>query len=93
MAVLGAFHRRQPLPASWPASAPARGSVAATLSAIVRRLADSPLDNSVLQAVGAPTASRGAGAARRTVRMRASWRAVTTPDGTRRLEARWGPGR
>ncbi|MER8105967.1 hypothetical protein [Kitasatospora sp. NPDC094016] len=92
MAVLGAFHRRHPLPAA-ALAAPARGPVAATLSAIVRRLADSPLDNSVLQAVGAPTASSGTGAARRTARMRASRRAVTAPDGARRLEARWGPGR
>ncbi|MFJ3218006.1 hypothetical protein ACIPLC_19035 [Kitasatospora sp. NPDC086801] len=92
MTVLGAFHRRPPLPVA-ALAAPARGSVAATLSAIVRRLADSPLDSSVLQAVGAPTASGGTGAAHRAVRMRASWRTATAPDGSRHLEAHWDPGR
>ncbi|GAA1972939.1 hypothetical protein [Kitasatospora viridis] len=86
MTVLGAFHRRPLLPAL-----PARGPACAALSAVLRRLADSPLDSAVLQALGSPTASRGADPVRRTVRMRASWQTVTATDGTSQLEARWVP--
>ncbi|WP_405008132.1 hypothetical protein OHV13_32235 [Kitasatospora purpeofusca] len=59
------------------------------LAAIVRRLADSPLDSTVLQAVGGASASGRVDAARRGGGLSATWRPVVAPDGTRRLEARW----
>ncbi|HJD81861.1 hypothetical protein [Kitasatospora aureofaciens] len=65
-----------------------RGRLRAALAAVGRRLAASPLDNSVLQAVAAPTAPNG-----RPTRLRARWHTVTAPDGTARLEASWHPGR
>ncbi|MEV4613222.1 hypothetical protein AB0K43_11560 [Kitasatospora sp. NPDC049258] len=90
MAVLGAFHTHAPR-----ASARAHGSALARLTAVLRRLADSPLDSPVLLAIGGPAAGAGdaEGPRRRTVRMRADWRTVTGPDGTRRLEARWDADR
>ncbi|MFJ9771490.1 hypothetical protein ACIRVF_09610 [Kitasatospora sp. NPDC101157] len=68
-----------------------RGRLRAALAAVGRRLAASPLDNSVLQAVAAPTVPNGPTG--RPTRLRASWRTVTAPDGTARLEASWRPGR
>ncbi|WP_051742716.1 hypothetical protein [Kitasatospora sp. MBT66] len=84
MTVLSVFQRR-PLHSG----TRARESAGATLAAVVRRLADSPLDSSVLQAVGGASASGPAGAARRGGGLSATWRTVAAPDGTRRLEARW----
>ncbi|MDH6108543.1 hypothetical protein P3T36_007713 [Kitasatospora sp. MAP12-15] len=86
MTVLGAFHRRPPL-----AAAAVLEPVRSALSAVVQRLADSPLDSTVLQALGGTAASRTVRPAGRTVRMRASWRTVTAADGTRHLEAHWDP--
>ncbi|MFI9321621.1 hypothetical protein ACIGXI_17810 [Kitasatospora aureofaciens] len=65
-----------------------RGRLRAALAAVGRRLAASPLDNSVLRAVAAPTAPNG-----RPPRLRASWHTVTAPDGAARLEASWRPDR
>ncbi|WP_371494909.1 hypothetical protein OG871_06530 [Kitasatospora sp. NBC_00374] len=88
MAVLGASRTHAPR-----TSPRAFGSALALLTAVLRRLADSPLDSSVLQAIGGPAGSAGGGegVSRRTVRVRADWRTVTTADGTPRLEARWAP--
>ncbi|MGW1174950.1 hypothetical protein ACWD4P_14645 [Kitasatospora sp. NPDC002543] len=67
-----------------------RGRLRSTLAALGRRLAASPLDNSVLRA--APAAAAGpAGGGRGG--LRAHWRTVTAPDGATRLEAVWHPGR
>ncbi|MFE5588138.1 hypothetical protein [Kitasatospora sp. NPDC056531] len=66
-----------------------RGRLRAALAAVGRRLAQSPLDSPVLQAVAAPVAAESTG---RPVRPRAVWHAVTAPDGTTRLEASWHPG-
>ncbi|MFJ8476125.1 hypothetical protein [Kitasatospora sp. NPDC094011] len=63
-----------------------RGRLRAALAAVGRRLAASPLDNSVLQSVAAPHGDRP-------LRPRAAWRTVTAPDGSTRLEASWHPGR
>ncbi|WP_159394370.1 hypothetical protein [Streptomyces sp. NRRL S-495] len=84
MTVLSVFQRRplHPGTRAWE-------SAGSTLAAIVRRLADSPLDSTVLQAVGGASASGSAGAARRGGGPSATWRPVVAPDGTRRLEARW----
>ncbi|MEV7770915.1 hypothetical protein [Kitasatospora sp. NPDC086791] len=78
-------------------------AVLAALTAVGRRLAASPLDNTVLQATaapaiaptGAPTRGPAGGHAgsRRTSGMRARWRTATAPDGTTRLEATWHPAR
>ncbi|MEU6972662.1 hypothetical protein AB0A71_34080 [Kitasatospora aureofaciens] len=71
-----------------------RGRLRAALAAVGRRLAASPLDNSVLQAVAAPTAPTASnGPTGRPTRLRASWHTVTAPDGAARLEASWRPGR
>ncbi|MGA5817635.1 hypothetical protein ACPC54_07220 [Kitasatospora sp. NPDC094028] len=67
-----------------------RGRLRAALAAVGRRLAQSPFDNSVLQAVVAPAADTPTG---RPTRMRASWHTVTDADGTTRLVAAWHPGR
>lgn len=84
MTVLSAFQRRP-----FHSGARTRGSAGATPAAILRRLADSPLDSSVLQAIGGAPASGALGAARRGSGMTASWQPVTGPDGVQRLEARW----
>ncbi|MFB8240452.1 hypothetical protein ACFC58_28310 [Kitasatospora purpeofusca] len=84
MTVLSVFQRR-PLHSG----TRARESAGASLAAIVRRLADSPLDSTVLQAVGGASASGAVGAAHRGGGLSATWRPVVAPDGTRRLEARW----
>lgn len=60
------------------------------LTAVVRRLAASPLDSTVLHAVGAPSAAPAGG---RTGGLRARWRTTAAPDGTTRLEATWHPAR
>ncbi|MBD0672268.1 hypothetical protein [Streptomyces sp. CBMA156] len=76
-------------------------SAFSTLFAVGRRLAASPLETPVLQALpalAADPADGGAGPAGTdtgtgTGGLRARWRAVTAPDGTTRLEARWHPDR
>ncbi|WP_406194896.1 hypothetical protein OH807_06230 [Kitasatospora sp. NBC_01560] len=74
MATLAAFH------------APAApGRLRTTVSGILRRLAASPLDSPVLDAIAAQAPAGPP------VRMRAHWKAVTTTDGTTRLEATWHP--
>ncbi|MFF2613194.1 hypothetical protein DR950_34810 [Kitasatospora xanthocidica] len=74
-----------------------RGRLRSTLAAVGRRLAASPLDNSVLRAAPAPAAGPAGGgggpAAAGTGGLRARWRTVPAPDGTARLEATWHPGR
>ncbi|MFF7636271.1 hypothetical protein ACFZB9_24450 [Kitasatospora sp. NPDC008050] len=82
MSVFAAFHSLAP-------DLSRRGhGLRTTFSLMLDRLAAGSLDNSVLQAVGAP---------RRTpterVAMRAHWRTVTREDGTTRLEAVWHPSR
>ncbi|MFF2149498.1 hypothetical protein [Kitasatospora sp. NPDC058190] len=81
MSIVAAF---QPaLPSTEP------GRLRAALAAVGRRLAASPLDNPVLQAVATSAATVPSG---RPLPMRSSWRTVTAPDGTARLEASWHPG-
>ncbi|MFB8204160.1 hypothetical protein [Kitasatospora purpeofusca] len=84
MTVLSVFQRR-PLHSG----TRAWESAGSTLAAVLRRLAASPLDSTVLQAVGVASGSGPAGAARRGGGLSATWRPVVAPDGTRRLEARW----
>ncbi|MBO1416073.1 hypothetical protein [Streptomyces sp. FH025] len=70
-----------------------RGRLRAALAAVGRRLAASPLENSVLQAVATPVgAPVGAAPSGHQVRMRARWHTVTDQSGTTRLEATWHPG-
>ncbi|MFB7666936.1 hypothetical protein ACFC1R_23805 [Kitasatospora sp. NPDC056138] len=78
MSVFTAIHVPPPL-------ARPRTGLRAALAGVVRRLAASPLDHPVLYAVAAQ-ASAGP-----PVRMRSRWHTVTTPDGSRRLEASWHP--
>ncbi|MCX4688567.1 hypothetical protein OG401_30445 [Kitasatospora purpeofusca] len=84
MAVLSGFQRRP-----FHVGTRARESVGVALAAVLRRLADSPLDSSVLQAVGGASGSGEGGGVRRSRGMSADWRTVTGPDGVGRLEARW----
>ncbi|MGW2251011.1 hypothetical protein ACWCXH_12515 [Kitasatospora sp. NPDC001660] len=81
MSVIAAFHSVAP-------AAGRRGrGLRAVLSAAIDRLAASPLDSTVLRAMGKePASARRAG-------MRAHWRSVTTADGGTRLEATWRPAR
>ncbi|MFF7988817.1 hypothetical protein ACFZDG_03355 [Kitasatospora xanthocidica] len=58
-------------------------SLRSALARVLDRLAASPLDSSVLGALGAP----------RPARPRAHWHPVTRPDGTTALEASWEPDR
>ncbi|MFE6054014.1 hypothetical protein ACFQ6N_24955 [Kitasatospora sp. NPDC056446] len=77
MSVIAAFHSVVP-------DVRRRGhGLRAVLSRALERLAASPLDNSVLGALGAP----------RPPRLHARWRAVTGPDGRTALEATWHPDR
>ncbi|MFE2411702.1 hypothetical protein ACFXDE_25455 [Kitasatospora sp. NPDC059408] len=81
MSVIAAFHSAVP-------AAGRRGrGLRAALSAAVERLAASPLDSTVLQAMGKESAS-----ARRAA-LRAQWHPVTTAEGTTRLEATWRTAR
>ncbi|MBD0690036.1 hypothetical protein [Streptomyces sp. CBMA123] len=81
MSIVAAF---QPaLPSSDP------GRLRAALAAVGRRLATSPLDNTVLRAVGTPATTLPSS---RPTRLRASWHSVTGSDGAARLEASWHPG-
>ncbi|MFI9330240.1 hypothetical protein ACIGZJ_22175 [Kitasatospora sp. NPDC052868] len=84
MTVLSGFQRRP-----FHVGTRARESAGAALAAVLRRLADSPLDSSVLQAVGGASGSGAAGGARRSSGMSATWRSVTGPDGVGRLETHW----
>ncbi|MER5547938.1 hypothetical protein ACWDBD_48875 [Streptomyces sp. NPDC001118] len=63
-------------------------SMRALLVGIVRRVADSPLEQPVLHALDAPTARRTAADAGRQ-RPHAHWHLATSPDGVRHLEATW----
>ncbi|MCX5208165.1 hypothetical protein OG689_02375 [Kitasatospora sp. NBC_00240] len=84
MTVPGTFHLRTPV-----RSTRAHGPSRVFLTALLRRLADSPLDNTVLQALGGPSPAGGDSPRRPPVPLQASWRPVVSADGRRRLEARW----
>ncbi|MDH6574736.1 hypothetical protein [Kitasatospora sp. MAP5-34] len=84
MTVLGALRARAPM-----SSFPVRRFTRALLTAILRRLADCPLDSTVLQALGSPSATRSPATGCRTVQMHATWQTIIGPDGASRLEARW----
>ncbi|MFD7164298.1 hypothetical protein [Streptomyces violascens] len=60
------------------------------LTNVLRRLADSPLDSTVIRAAPAPAAARTPTArARSGSAPHAHWRPVTSPHGRRHLEATW----
>ncbi|MFD0260386.1 hypothetical protein ACFVH7_19195 [Kitasatospora indigofera] len=84
MTVLSLFHTRTSV-----RSPRAHGPARLFLGGVLRQLADSPLDNTVLQALGTPSAAGGDGPRRPFVPLRARWRPVVGADGRRRLEARW----
>ncbi|WP_037972576.1 hypothetical protein [Streptomyces sp. NRRL WC-3742] len=82
MSVFAAFHSHAPAPAL---DHPGH-RLRAAFARIVERLTASPLDNSVLHAMGAPrTTTRPAG-------LHAHWHPVRRPDGTTGLEADWHTG-
>ncbi|MFF2119965.1 hypothetical protein ACFVXH_21810 [Kitasatospora sp. NPDC058184] len=81
MSVLAAFH--SDVPDARRQGHGLRGACARVLD----RLAASPLDSTVLGALGAPRpAARPAG-------LRARWHPVPRPDGTTALESTWHPDR
>ncbi|MGW1073517.1 hypothetical protein [Streptomyces sp. NPDC002537] len=89
MSVLTAVHVRR-LSARHPGTARAAfTSFAAFLVSAARRIADSPLESSIVRAVPATAPAAGTPAADRPVRPHAHWRAVTGPGGRRHLEAAW----
>ncbi|WP_406503045.1 hypothetical protein [Streptomyces sp. NBC_00212] len=85
MSLLTAIHI--PLISHAPARKP--GVMQARLAHILRRLADSPMDSTVLHALPAPAATRTPSARARHVGPHAHWHTVTGPDGRRHLEATW----
>ncbi|MFC8450090.1 hypothetical protein [Kitasatospora sp. NPDC057223] len=90
MTALNPFHIRTPIRTSI-RCARADGPAHLLLTGILRRLADSPLDNTVLWALGGPSSTRGDSPHRPAVPLQASWRPVVGADGRQRLEARWRP--
>ncbi|MBV6695806.1 hypothetical protein [Kitasatospora aureofaciens] len=74
MSVVAFFHPTRTLP---------RRGLRTALSGLLDRIAASPLDSSVLQAVDAQAPAGPP------VRMRARWEAVTAADGSSRLRASW----
>jgi hypothetical protein len=76
------------------AGTPARpfSTLLALFARIVRRCADSPLDNTVLQAVSTHTPATLRAGAFAPVRPHAHWHTVIGDDGRHRLEAHWHPG-
>ncbi|MCB5911502.1 hypothetical protein [Streptomyces pinistramenti] len=87
MSVLTARH----IPLVGRPSAHKRGAVRATLAQVLHRLADSPLDSTVIRTVPAPAAARtpSARAERGPAPLHAHWHTVTGPDGRSHLEATW----
>ncbi|WP_055495777.1 hypothetical protein [Streptomyces sp. TP-A0356] len=68
------------------------GALLSFFTRVVRRLADSPLDHTVLHAAPARTSTPLRAAGFGPGRPHAHWHTVTGPDGHRRLEARWHGG-
>jgi hypothetical protein len=68
-------------------TAPSRNALRAFFVDAIRRIADSPLDNSVMQALPARQIHEVVGD--RTHRPHAQWHATSGPDGARRLTATW----
>ncbi|MFC9741934.1 hypothetical protein ACFVKC_28955 [Streptomyces noursei] len=59
------------------------------LSAVLRRIADSPLDSTVVRTLPRPASATGATGRERPTGLHAHWHTVTGPDGRPRLEATW----
>ncbi|WP_369393163.1 hypothetical protein AB5J72_40615 [Streptomyces sp. CG1] len=77
-----------PLHHSGTRSRSARQSMRALLAGILRRIADSPLEQPVLHALDVQATHR-ATAATPQQRPHAHWHLVSRPDGARHLEATW----
>ncbi|MBD0748077.1 hypothetical protein [Streptomyces sp. CBMA152] len=71
---------------------PLAGRLLAFVTQVARRLADSPLDQSVLHTAATHTPAPLRTGAYTSARPHAHWHTVTTPDGHRRLEAHWHHG-
>ncbi|MGA5130073.1 hypothetical protein ACPCTO_09740 [Streptomyces olivoreticuli] len=82
MSVLTAIHTRH-------CSTRRHGTVLAFLATAVRRIADSPLDSTVLRAAPVTAPTPRAAAHDQPERPHAHWHMVTGPDGRRHLEAVW----
>ncbi|RLU81767.1 hypothetical protein CTZ27_31655 [Streptomyces griseocarneus] len=65
------------------------GTVRDAVAAFARRIADSPLDSTVLRAAPAPAPVSRAVRDDRHACPHAHWRMVTDPEGRRHLEAAW----
>ncbi|MFI9274516.1 hypothetical protein ACIGXM_27970 [Kitasatospora sp. NPDC052896] len=85
MSVFTAFHH----PIARPASAPQHRPLRDMLARVIERLADSPLDSPVIQAIAAQAPTPSGATVRRAGAPRAHWRTVPGPDGSPRLEAAW----
>ncbi|MFF2545598.1 hypothetical protein ACFVUY_23905 [Kitasatospora sp. NPDC058063] len=85
MSVLAGFHSVVP-------DVPRHGhGLRTAVARVLDRLAASPLDNTVLGAIGTPRPSGRP--ATRPGGLRARWRPAPRPDGTTALEATWHPDR
>jgi hypothetical protein len=80
MSVLSALHTPY-------ATTQSRNALRAFLVDAIRRIADSPLDNSVMQAL--PTQEIHEVIGDRTHRPHAQWHTTSGPDGARHLTATW----
>ncbi|MFJ8390726.1 hypothetical protein ACIQ9Q_40840 [Streptomyces sp. NPDC094438] len=85
MSVLTAIH----IPLVGHAPARNRGAVRARFAHIWHRLADSPLDSTVLRALPGPAIARTPPERARHAGPHAHWHTVAGPDGRRHLEATW----
>ncbi|MFJ8314160.1 MULTISPECIES: hypothetical protein [unclassified Streptomyces] len=67
-----------------------RGVLRERIAGVLRRLADSPVDSTVIRAAPGPASARTPSArARSGSTPHAHWHPVTGPDGRRHLEATW----
>ncbi|SHM93409.1 hypothetical protein SAMN05216268_116145 [Streptomyces yunnanensis] len=85
MSVFTAVHIHRPSTRSWHTGR----AVLGFLSAVARRIADSPLDSTVLRTFPSQASPARATGRERPTRPHAHWHTVTGPDGRPHLEATW----
>lgn len=66
-----------------------RGQLRERIGSVLLRLADSPLDSTVIRTAPAPAARMPSARARSGRAVHAHWKPVTSPDGRHHLEATW----
>ncbi|MEV5508626.1 hypothetical protein [Streptomyces orinoci] len=89
MSVLTVLHTRIHTRREHRAATRRPGTLRGFAAKVVRRIADSPLDSTVLRAASAPAPATWGVPDEQAERPHAHWRMVTGPDGRRHLEAAW----